>query len=380
MLIYIIFFTTSLHAQVDTSLVEIKKYTVDSKILETKRDYWVSLPSNYDSTLMYPVIYVLDAQWKFGITNALEKELSENGKIPNHIVVGITNPNRRHDMTFSTTKVKHTGETDTTSYDSQNSGNGFKFLAFVEEELVKEVNLRFSTSGFNILVGHSLGGYFCSYIVPIQKSFQSLQIYDPSIWYSDGEAIKEIESKLSQDKYATIFLSSSGNFEKQFANHHQKIEELHQTLNRFPTIKSEYRTYENEHHNSMYLYSFLDGMSMLYVGYELRKGSWETTNIDVSIVEEHYKQFSKAIRFEFIPPSSLYREVGIINFYQKKYRNCIEALEVYLSKNSSDSYALELIGDAYSIIGKKNQSLKSYEKAFELTPDNLRLKEKIEEK
>jgi predicted alpha/beta superfamily hydrolase len=377
-LIYLIFLTTSLHAQVDTNLVAIKKYAIQSKILEAKRNYWVSLPADYDSTSVYPVIYVLDAEWKFSITNALEKDLSENGKIPQHIVVGITHPNRRFDLSFSTTKVKHTGELDTTSFNSQNSGNGLKFLGFIEDELMKEVNLRYSTNGFNVLIGHSLGGYFCSYILPNQKSFNSLQIYDPSIWYSDGEAIKQIESKLSKEKRCTIFLSSSGNFENQFDNHHKKIEELIQTLNRFPNIRSEYKTYENEHHNSMYLYSFLDGMSLLYKGYEVKKGNWDSTIINVSMIEAHYKQFSKSMQFEFTPPSSLYREVGIINFNQGKYQDCIEALETYFKKNSKDSFALELMGDAYALIGKKSQSLKYYKLANEISPDNLRIKEKIE--
>lgn len=376
-LIYLIFLSTSLNAQVDTNLVEIKNYSFDSKILETERNYWVSLPSDYDSTQTYPVMYVLDAEWRFSITNALEKELSVNGKIPQHIVVGILNPNRRLDMSFSTTKVNSVGVTDTTMWNAKNTGNGLKFLAFIEDELMEEINRRYSTSGFNILIGHSLGGYFCSYILPIQESFNSLQIYDPAIWYSDGEAIKQIDSTLSQSTRCIIYLSSSYDFDDAVSNHHKKIEELFESLNRFPNIQSAYKTYENEHHNSMYLYSFLDGISMLYKGYEMKIFGRDAI-IDASIIEEHFMAFSKTIQFEFSPQNHLYLEVGEINFYQKKYQNCIEAIEIYLEKNPNDSYALELIGDAYSIIGKKKQSLKSYTKAYELSPDNIRLKGKIE--
>lgn len=377
LLIYLIFLATSIHAQVDTSLVEIKNYSINSKILETERNYWVSLPSDYDSTLTYPVIYVLDAEWKFSITNALEKDLSANKKIPQHILVGITQPNRRLDMSFSRSKVNCAGETDTIAFNSQNSGNGLKFFAFIEDELMKEVNLRFSTSGFNILIGHSLGGYFCSYILPIQKSFQSLQIYDPSIWYSKGEAITQIDSNLSQNTICQIFLSSSSKFENRCPYYYAKIEELNQTFNRFPNIHYQYKNYEDENHNSMYLHSFLDGMAMLYDGYELKTGGSEA-KISVSIIDEHYKQFSKKIQFEFTPPIHLYLEAGEINFYQKNYQNCIEALKIYLDKNSENPYALELIGDAYAIIGDKKQSIESYKKAYEISPENIRLKRKIE--
>lgn len=374
---FMLFFSTSLHAQVDTSLVEIINYSINSRILETERNYWVSLPSDYDSTNTYPVMYVLDAEWRFSLTNALEKDLSRDGKIPPHIVVGITHPNRRLDMTFSTSKVKYDGKLDTTSFNSQNSGNGPDFLKFIEDELLEEVNLRYSTSGFNVLIGHSLGGYFCSYILPIQKSFKSLQIYDPSIWYSEGEAIQHLDSNLSQNSGCTIFLSSSSNFENQFAYHHKKIEELNESFNRFPAIHNEYKYYEDESHNSIYLHSFLDGMSMLYNGYEMKMGAWQT-NISVAIIEEHYKQFSKTIQFEFTPPINSHLRVGETNFFQKKYANCIEALTIYLDKNSKDTYALELIGDAYFNLGKKKKSLKQYAKAYELSPENTRLKKKIE--
>ena len=376
-LIYILFLSTSLHAQVDTNLVEIKNFTINSKTLEKERDYWISLPSDYNPTQSYPVMYVLDANWRFSITNALEKELSENGKVPQHIVVGITCPNRRFNMSFSRSKVNCAGETDTIAFSSDNSGNGQKFLTFIEDELMKEVNQKYSTSGFNILIGHSLGGYFCTYILPLQKSFNSLQIYDPSIWYNKGEAIQQIDSSLSQNTVCHIFTSSSSKYESRCAYHYKKIEELNQSLNRFPNIHSEYKTYENENHNSMYLHSFLDGMSMLYDGYELKKGGSETI-ISSSIIDEHYKLFSKKIQFEFSPPIRIYLEVGKLHFFQKEYKKCIEALETYLEKTSENEYAFEIIGDAYVLTGKNKQGLHSYLQAYELSPDNTRLNKKIE--
>lgn len=378
-LIYLIFLICSLiaQAQVNNNLVEIKKDSIQSTVLNEVREFWVSLPLDYDTSVMYPVIYVLDAEWKFNITNALEKDLSGNGKIPPHIVVGITHPNRRLDMTFSTTKENSDGVTDTMMWNADNTGNGLKFLAFIEEELMEEVDRRYSTNGFNMLIGHSLGGYFCTYILPIQKSFKSLQIYDPAIWYNEGEAIKQINSNLSQDKNCIIYIGSSRKFDYQITNHHEKIEALVDSLKRFPNIRYAYKNYENENHNSMYLYSFLDGISMLYKGYEMKMFGWETI-VDSSILNKHFAEFSRTIQFEFSPQNHLYLQVGEINFHQKKYQNCIEALEIYLKKNPTNPYALELIGDAHTIIGNKKQGLVAYKKAYEISPDNLRLKGKIE--
>ncbi|MCJ8271302.1 MAG: hypothetical protein MJK04_18130 [Psychrosphaera sp.] len=40
-----------------------KKYSIDSKALAEKREYWISLPSSYDSKddKKYPVLYLIDA-------------------------------------------------------------------------------------------------------------------------------------------------------------------------------------------------------------------------------------------------------------------------------------------------------------------------------
>ena len=376
LVIFTLLFSISAFAQVDTNLIEIKKYSIDSKNLETERNYWICLPINYDSTLRYPVMYVLDAEWRFSITNSLEKELSSYGKIPAHIVVGITHPSRRLDMSFSTSKVKYTGEADTISFNSRNSGDGLKFFKFIEEELMTEVNRNFSTSGLNVLIGHSLGGYYCSYILPYQKSFKSLQIYDPSIWYSEGEAIQQIENNTSKKSDCIVFISSSSNFENQFSYHHKKIKQLTKSINRYKNIKYEYKSYKDESHNSMYLHSFLDGMSMLYDGYELKMGGLDT-KISVSKVEQHFKQFSNTIKFKITPPNDLYLTVGYTNYFQKKYINCVDALNIYLAKNPENSYALQLIGDAYYVLGEREKSLNYYSKSYAIAPDKS-LKEKID--
>ena len=72
------------------------KFNIDSKILNKKREIWVGLPSNYDSTKQYPSIYVLDAEWQFDIALSVTKELAAIGKIPEHIVVGIPKISGNH--------------------------------------------------------------------------------------------------------------------------------------------------------------------------------------------------------------------------------------------------------------------------------------------
>ena len=41
------------------------QHTIQSEHLNESRNYWVSLPLRYSDTVKYPVIYVLDAEWRF---------------------------------------------------------------------------------------------------------------------------------------------------------------------------------------------------------------------------------------------------------------------------------------------------------------------------
>ena len=93
----------------------IVKHSINAQQLNETREIWVGLPANYDSTVAYPTIYVLDAESQFEITYAIMKELAINDKIPDHIVVGIpfVGPQKRvYDLTFTTNSFNSDGTSD----------------------------------------------------------------------------------------------------------------------------------------------------------------------------------------------------------------------------------------------------------------------------
>ena len=247
-------------------------HKISSKELNEKRFIWVGLPKNYNKDNSYPVIYVLDAEHRFELTYSLTIELFENqNTIPEVIVIGIPHIDRSHriaDLTFTDSKVNARGKLDTMEYfNSSMTGNGFSFLNFLENEVVPFVDKKFSTNDFNTLIGHSIGGYFCAYILPIQKSFSAFQIYDASIWYNGGDALKQIKEQLDFDFVSNIFISKGIKFNPTIDNidHHlSMIDSLGTVLNDYPKLKVSTATYEKDH-NGMYLYSVIDGLSILYM-------------------------------------------------------------------------------------------------------------------
>ena len=223
----------------------------------------------YDTTQQYPVIYVLDAEWRFNMVNTLIFDMGANRKIPPHIVVGIPHidfKNKRGiDLTFSQSSMEYDGTTvDSTVFNATNSGGGAVFFNYFSQELIPTINKQYRTNQKNILIGHSYGGYFGSYLLSQDHPFTAFQIYDPSIWFSDGEVTKRLQQRGISKEDLNIFIA----YQPEPAFHVQKIEAFIQDLSKQKQVKLRVKKYTNETHNSLFLPSFMEGIRFLYKDYK----------------------------------------------------------------------------------------------------------------
>lgn len=121
--------------------------TIPSVSLNTKRTIKVYLPDGFKAADKYPVIYVLDANWMFDPVVSDVVKLQDFSVIPPCIVVGINSPNRSNDLTPNLTTGALTG-------------SNKKFNEYLTKEVPEHIARKYSTSVFNILVGHSDGASF----------------------------------------------------------------------------------------------------------------------------------------------------------------------------------------------------------------------------
>jgi len=341
----------------------IEVVTIESTYLNETREFWIGLPNSYDSTKSYPTLFVLDAEYWFDITYALTKELYQNqDKSPEMIVVGIPQIDRQHrkmDMTFTDSKNNAMNRIDSTLiWNTSETGGGLNLLSHIEKEIIPYVNSNYSTNGFNTMVGHSLGGYYCTYIIPIQTSFSAFLIYDASIWYNSGDALTHIEQKLPKDFKTNIYITSGLKFDGpdiMVRNHLNKIDSLNVLLQTYPNINLGSKSYQNEHHNSMYLYSVMDGLTYLFDGCEYGYISLEDP-ITLESYRTHYKKTSDRLGFEFTAPLNGILYVGYANHYQKKWQNAIDAFEACYSIVENDIYVNTVLAQCYQNLGNKKQS------------------------
>ncbi|QCK16184.1 alpha/beta hydrolase [Mangrovivirga cuniculi] len=237
-------------------------HKIESQYLNETRNYWASLPLNYSDTIKYPVIYVLDAEWRFDLVRNIAFDLGANNIIQNSVIIGIPHIDwkfkRGIDLTFSQTRIEYDGEiVDSTWYNSTNSGGALKFYKYLVNELIPNVNSNYSTNGVETLIGHSYGGYFGGYILTMKHPFEVIHMYDPSIWYSNGEVIENIKSN-QINKAIKVVIS----YQPKPEFHKSKIEELIELLKKDPSINLTTFFYEKKTHNSLYLDSFYKGIQI----------------------------------------------------------------------------------------------------------------------
>lgn len=261
--------TTSVNGQSDTCIFPAIKHKIESVHSDVEREYWVSLPMRYDTLKNYPVLYVFDAEWRFNLVRHIAYDMAGNNKIPHHIVIGIPHINwqnqRGKDLTFSQSKNEYDGEDAADNeYNISNSGSGSLYYKYLTEELIPDIDKQYATSNERILIGHSYGGYFGSYILPLDTFFSAYQIYDPSIWYNEGEVIRHLTENTAQLDSTNIFISLQPVPEY----HKSKIYEWIDTLKKKSIFNIDYMEYPDETHNSLYMQSFLDGIELLYSEYK----------------------------------------------------------------------------------------------------------------
>ncbi|BDD03848.1 alpha/beta hydrolase [Aureibacter tunicatorum] len=163
--------------------------TIDSKILEEERILNIYLPENYEnSDKKYPVIYLLDGsidQDFLHIAGLVQfNSLSWINVIPECIVVGIANVDRKRDFSHPTS-IKRDKK------DFPSSGGSQKFISFIENELKERIESQYRANNESYLIGQSLGGLLATEIL-LNKTelFDHYIIVSPSLWWDNGSVLK----------------------------------------------------------------------------------------------------------------------------------------------------------------------------------------------
>lgn len=162
-----------------------KTLHINSTILDEERILNIYLPNGYseDSSKRYPVIYLLDGSKDedfIHVSGIVQfGSFSWINMIPESIVVGISNVDRKRDFTCPSQNRLDQKEFPT-------AGASGKFIEFIEKELQPLIDSSYQTSRVKTLIGQSLGGLLATEVLFEQPQlFDNYIIVSPSLWWDD---------------------------------------------------------------------------------------------------------------------------------------------------------------------------------------------------
>lgn len=188
------------------------KYLPSKYYANEERTLRIFLPINYNPSKKYPIIYTLDGQTLFdllikNISILQDKTFDDNNLIPECIVVAIDNTNRGRDLT------PNLGFNSNLPLGTFKKGTEI-FYEILNQEIVLFINKNYSTSGFNVLIGHSDSGHFVTQLfLKDDNEFDgiiALSVSDDGSYFQ-----KELPKKLKEENSKLLFLGY-GNMDDEF--------------------------------------------------------------------------------------------------------------------------------------------------------------------
>lgn len=183
---------------------------IESTILKENRTINIYLPNSYspDSTKEYPVIYLLDGSidedFIHIVGNVQFCSFSWINIIPESIVVGISNIDRKKDFTYPSN-----AEIDQKEFPT--SGHSDNFISFISKELIPTINKNYKTNDETTIIGQSLGGLLATQILFEQPElFKNYIIISPSLWWDDEKLLTQDLDKSLINKTIYVGVGNEG--------------------------------------------------------------------------------------------------------------------------------------------------------------------------
>lgn len=232
-----------------------------SKALGEERRINVLLPPDYEkSGLKYPVFYLLDgsAHEDYFHAASLVDFMATYGVMPQTIVVGISNVDRKRDFTRPSANEEDRKMVPT-------SGGADKFVAFLETELIPYVNANYRTDGKSTLYGQSLAGLIATQVL-LEKPglFDNYILVSPSLWWSDRQLLEAAPELLKKNAAAgrKVYLAVGNEHPDMVAGAKQLAALLEK--NAWPGFQARFGYLEGEDHATIGHIALYRGLEYLF--------------------------------------------------------------------------------------------------------------------
>lgn len=376
------------HFQKNGGIISGNKYSLQSSVLNEKRDIFISLPESYThSSHHYPVVYVMDGEFLFNLTNSMVAIRAARNYMPESIIVGIpNNTGKRIEMA-----LELFDDEGNPFFYGEGLGQTDKYLKFFRNELIPTIEEKFRVNSHRTIIGMSPSfgpvlqafwsepDLFSGYIVLAAELGQNLK---------SGKSIEEILIEEISDKRrskAAIYIGTSSRDiikrgEKEAALYVDIPKKLKNIAN--PKISYKFEVIHDEDHYGMSIPGIQHGFETIYArkiwDIDYRK-MWRSSD-PAKALSERYKQLSEHYGFKIIPlEKSFYfihniTKTAEILYRQNKIEKLIPWLQLAIEYYPHSPALYSHLSKAYTRAGKNSLAFSAAEKAIKLAEGSEEIK------
>jgi predicted alpha/beta superfamily hydrolase len=307
---------------------------IESKVMGETRQILVRTPASYATgSQKYPVLYMTDGDRQLPHTAATVDFLSREGRMPEVIVVGISNTDRTRDLT--PTHVE-TLQQDGRTLQFPTSGGGAKFLSFIETEVIPYVEKNYRTQPYRVFAGHSFGGLFAlQSLFTRPRLFNAVIAVSPALVWDDRWVFKRATELVEQHpELNTTLVVSTGNESEGLDREFRALQSLFKGRKpkgfEFEAIK-----FEDEDHGSV-------------------------------VMPAHYASLSKRAGFTVPIPEQTTNFIAYQLLLAGKLPEAIEAFKANAAAYPASANVYDSLGEAYERAGDSQRARENYARAAEI--------------
>lgn len=332
------------------------RQTFHSTILGEDRTILVHTPVSYEKgNAVYPVLYLLDGEEHFHHTTGITRFLSESGRAPEMLVVGVANTGDGRERDLTPTALK----------DRPRTGGAGKFLAFLKDELRPRIEGAYRTAPYRVLVGHSFGGLFALHVLTsAPDTFDAYVAMSPSLWWDDRRLLHDAEKSFASHEGLQAFLYlTTGN---ELGHMLEDIKSFVAILKtRAPKgLQWEFKHLDRESHASLSHRSTYDALESLFTGWEA-----PAEIVTVKALQAHYEALSKKFHFDIKLSEELLNNFAF-RVFEKHRDEAMAAFKLSVELHPDSATAHDTLGQAYGDGGQLDLARECFEIAVRKGTEN----------
>jgi uncharacterized protein len=340
---------------------------IKSKVMGETRTILVQTPPSYaGSTRAYPVLYMTDGDRHIGHTGAVTDFLSREGRMPEVILVGITNTDRTRDLTPTKVAVMSAGGQ---SFETPTAGGGDRFLDFIATEVIPLVEKKYRTQPYRVFAGHSFGGLFGMHaFLTRPELFNAVIAVSPTLTWDSRYIYRRAEEwvKSAPARPRTLVVSV-GNEGKELDREFDALKSLMETKGPRDLVFQAVR-FDDEDHGSVVLPTHYAGLRKVFEPFRfvIAPGGQEDPQKLYARAKAHFAKASERVGYALPMPEATANFIGYRLMQTGHLPDALEVFQANAKTWPDSANVYDSLGEAQEKAGALELAAINYRRAAEI--------------